>query len=240
MKTIETILKMIAIAAIFAFGMTACQDATLSPYPVDDYRPPYRFQVYPLEVSNYWSYDVISYNNQLIDQYTLTINNKYDFAIEDTTVECFIYNQRYQNNTTNSGENGRMYYYKNKLISTLNLNNYSDKSQQVVIADYPLDLGKFWENELYRNLPGMRPIVEIREVIRKMDTTYSYFQFINCAEISRKWIYDNGIRKDTVYIGKYILCPQVGLIYDEVAINGTVYEKTILQDYAFKIPTSNK
>lgn len=240
MKTIQAILKLLAIIAIFAFGMSACQDATLAPYPVDDYRPPYRFQSYPLEVSNYWSYDVISSSNQLVDQYTLKINNKYGFSIDDTTVECYIYSQSYRNNTNNSGENGRMYYYKNKLFSTLNLNNYSDKVQQVVIADYPLDSGKIWKNELYKNLPGMKAIVEVREVIRQLDTAYSYFTFMNCSEISRKWIYNNGIQKDTVYIGKYILCPQVGLIYDEVAINGTIYERTVLTDYAFKIPSSNK
>lgn len=240
MKTIEFILKLITVATIFAFGMSGCQDATLYPYSQNVVRPPIQLPYYPLEVSNYWAYDVISYDNQLIDQYVIKVDSKYEISTNDTTVQCYLFSKNYINNASNSGDHGKIYLLNNKLISTLSLNNYSDKSQQVVIADFPLDLGKIWKNELYKNLPGMKPIVELREVVRKLDTAYSYFRFMNCSEISRKWIYDNELQKDTVYIGKYILCPQVGLIYEEVAIRGMVYEKTILTDYAFKIPSSNK
>lgn len=235
MKTIDKILKLLAIIALFVFGMTSCQDATLMPYPEGEVRPPFSFKVYPLEVSNYWIYDIISYNNIVIDKYKMEIVNKYNSEVEDTTVDYFVYNETYKNNMANSGTNGNIYLVKNQLISTLSTKSNTDKMQQIVLADYPLEIGKKWETELYKNLPGMRPIIELRQVQRTLDTAYSYFVFRNCTEITRKWIYYNGIQRDTIYIGRYLLAPQVGLIYEETAINNQVYEKKILRDYALRI-----
>lgn len=235
MKVIDKILKLLAILALFVFGMTSCQDATLMPYPDSEIRPPFSFKVYPLEVSNYWIYDIISYNNIVIDSYKMEIVNKYNSEGEDTTVENFVYTETYKNNIANSGTNGSIYFVNNQLISTLSTRNNIDKMQKIVMADYPLEINKEWETEIYGNLPGMRPIVELRKVQRTLDTAFSFFYFRNCAEITRKWIYNSGIQKDTVYIGKYILAPQVGLIYEETAINNQVYEKKILRDYALRI-----
>ena len=235
MKAINKILKLLAIIALFVFGMSSCQDATLMPYPEGEVRPPFSFKAYPLEVSNYWIYDIISHNNTVIDSYRMEIVNKYTAELADSTVEYFVYNEIYQNNIANSGTNGSIYFNKNQLISTLSTKSNTDKMQQVVLADYPLDIGKEWRTELFGNLPGMKSIIELREVTRNLDTAFSYFYFRNCAEISRKWVYNNGIQRDTVYIGKYVLAPQVGLIYEETSINNIVYEKKILRDYALRI-----
>lgn len=216
-------------------ALLACKEATLMPFPQDDVRPTY-YKEFPLQVGNHWTYEITDDKGNVKDSMTMTLSDKYDLPLKDTTVECFAYDEVYKKNKSLSSTQGKMFVSDNKLYSSLNLRSDDNKKQLVVLADYPLAVGKEWKAVLFDRLPGRISIKELRKINRIFDTTFAGKRFTDCADISISYVYDFSPVKDAHNVGRYFIHPSIGKIYEEISIDSGIIEKRHLKEY--KITTN--
>lgn len=216
-KNIIIILSLIA--------LNACVEATLQPFPQNDVRP----LDFPMKVGNEWVYDISDADGEIIDEMKMSFSSNKELAIDssapDSSVNCFFYEEQYTKFRDRSAQNGEMYMKENKLYSSLNLRSHANKKEHIVLAHYPLTVGKEWHKVIFEKLPGQMPIKEVRRVTRQFDTTFAGNTFRQCSEIEICWTYQKGPQKDEFKIGRYILSPKIGIIYEERSLDGNIIEK---------------